>query len=103
MRQFYLDAPIAKVEIDVRNFCGNYCTKASLITDGGTVAIAGNTTTSQFETITLNNAPGFSGGMVDISACETEILEIRVFSKNFKGEIIQVEPNYQPHFQFNGF
>lgn len=103
LNQFYLDAPIAKVEIDVRNFCGKYCTKASLITDGGTVAIAGNLTTSQFETITLNNAPGFSGGMIEIAACETEVLEIRVFSKNYQGEIIQVNPSFETQYQFNGF
>jgi len=70
---------IQKVEVDIVDFCGFYCTQAFLMDNTGIISSKGNSLSSVSETLIMENSSQASITELAISGCESGVNEIRIY------------------------
>jgi hypothetical protein len=70
---------IQKVEVDIVDYCGFYCTQAFLMDNTGIISSKGNSLSSVSETLIMENLSQASCTELAISGCESGVNEIRIY------------------------
>ena len=70
---------IQKVEVDIVDYCGFYCTQAFLMDNTGIISSKGNSLSSVSETLIMENSSQASITELAISGCESGVNEIRIY------------------------